>query len=116
MAKLPEKAACTAAVACATGALACAAGCVLPFALPAVVLAGSGSILAWLAGAYVWMTGLSVFIIASAWAWIGWQSVRSKARPALSTLSMMGIATAILILAVLWPRFMEPQLLQALAG
>jgi len=114
-AEVTEKAAGVVAVACATGAVTCAVGCVLPFALPAVALAGVGSILSLLAGAYVWMTGLAVLAVAGAWTWICIQAVRSSARPARSTLYMMGVATPLSALALLWPRI-EPGLLQKLGS
>jgi hypothetical protein len=113
--EVTEKAAGAVAVACATGAVTCAVGCVLPFALPAVALASIGSILSLLAGAYVWMTDLAVVAVACAWAWICLQSVRSSARPARSTLYMMGAATSLSALALLWP-WIEPEVLQMLGS
>ena len=103
---VPKKAA---AAAVATGAVACAACCVLPLAIPAVVLAGTGSVLAWL------VTGPALVVVAAAWVWIWRQSVRSRATPARSTLYMMGLATAVLALALLWP-LVQPQIIRALAG
>jgi hypothetical protein len=100
----PTKAAGAFAITAATGAVVCAACCVLPFALPAVALAGLGSVLALFAGALAWVTALAVVTVAGAWTWIGWQSLRSRARPALSTLYMMGSATALTTVAVVWPR------------
>jgi len=113
--KRPAKAASALAITAATGAAACAACCVLPFALPAVALAGIGSVLALLAGALVWVTALAVVTIAGAWAWIGWQSLQSRRRPAFSTLYIMGGATALTAVTVLWPRI-EPALIRALLG
>ena len=101
------------AITAATGAAVCAACCVLPFALPAVVLAGVGSLLALLAGALVWVTALAVVAVAGAWAWIGWQSLRSRSRPAQRTLYVMGSATAVTAVAVMWPR-VEPTLIHML--
>jgi hypothetical protein len=98
--KKTEKAARTAAVVSATGAVACGVCCVLPLALPAVVLAGAGSILAWFAGAF-------------AWGWVWWESARSRARPATSTLYLMALATVLLAVALLWP-LIEPGLRMAL--
>lgn len=111
--KTPEKVARAASLAAATGAVACGVGCVLPVALPAVALAGAGSLFAWLGSAYYWATALAAAIVTGSWVWIGLQSIRSKARPASSTLTMMGIATAILGLAILWSRI-EPLILHAL--
>ena len=101
------------AITAATGAAVCAACCVLPFALPAVVLAGVGSLLALLAGALVWVTALAVVAVAGAWAWIGWQSLRSRSRPAQRTLCVMGSATALAAIAVMWLR-VEPTLIHML--
>lgn len=99
----------------ATGAVACGACCVLPLALPAVALAGAGSILAWVAGAHAWVTALAVVAVLGAWGWIAWQTVQTRCRPALPTLYVMGAATGLLIVAVLWPAI-EPELLRALLG
>jgi hypothetical protein len=113
--QVTEKTAGAVAVACATGAVTCAAGCVLPFALPAVALAGVGSILSWLAGAYVWITGVAIVAVAGAWGRICLESIRSRARPARSTLYVVGVATALLASALLWP-LIEPQLVAALGA
>jgi hypothetical protein len=99
----------------ATGAVACGACCVLPLALPAVALAGAGSILAWVAGAHAWVTGLAVVAVLGAWGWIAWQTVQTRCRPALPTLYVMGAATGLLIVALLWPAI-EPRLLRTLLG
>jgi hypothetical protein len=107
------KAAGVAAVTLATGAVACGACCVLPFALPAVALASTGTVLAMLANAHGWVTGLAVIAVTGAWIWVAWQSIRTSAKPALSTLCLMAIATALLTVAVLWP-YIEPHLVRAL--
>lgn len=91
----------------ALGALACGVCCVLPFALPAAILAMSGGVLAWFAGAHGWMTPLAAAAVAGAWLWIGVQTFRARRRPARSTLVTLSVATAILALAVAWPRI-EP--------
>lgn len=104
-----EKVAGTAAVACATSAVACAVCCVLPVALPAVALAGAGGLIAWFAGAYVWMTCGAVAAVAGAWGWVWWQSARSRARPASSTLYLMVLASVLLVVALVWP-LIEPRL------
>jgi hypothetical protein len=111
--ELGAKAAGLTAVTLAAGAVACGACCVLPFALPAAVLAGSGSILALLANAHAWVTGVSILAVIGAWSVIVWQAVRSRRRPAVSTLYMMVGATALLSIAVLWP-IIEPHLVRAL--
>lgn len=111
----PTRAAGAFAMTAATGAATCAACCVLPFVLPAVALAGFGSVIALLAGALVWVTALAVVAVAGAWAWVGWQSLRSRARPARSMLYMMGGATVLTAVAVMWPRI-EPTLIRALLG
>jgi hypothetical protein len=67
-----------------------------------------------LAGALVWATAFAVVIVASAWIWVGWQSLRSRARPAPSTLCMMGGATALTAVTLIWPRI-EPVLIRALS-
>ena len=111
--KAPERAACGAALTIAAGAVACGVCCVLPFALPAVALASAGGIIAWFGGVQFWATVLASTIVAAAWTWIVVQSVSRKAKPARSTLYMMGIATAVLLLALLWSRI-EPLIVHAL--
>ncbi|UPK08007.1 hypothetical protein IVB05_12885 [Bradyrhizobium sp. 170] len=99
----------------ATGALACAVCCVLPFALPAVALASAGGIIAWFAQAQSWMMDLALVAAAAAWLWVGWQSLRSKTRPAKPTLFAMSCATIFLVLAISWP-FLEPSVVRLLAS
>jgi len=99
----------------AAGAVAACAVCVLPFALPAVLLAGVGGVLAWLGNAHVWMTGVAVVALAVAWLWIWRQSARTGVRPAISTLTMMGIATLLVVSALFWPEI-EPGVLRPVAG
>ena len=101
------------AAATATGALACAACCVLPFAFPAVAIAGTGSIIAWLVGAQGWTMGIALIAVAGGWIWVGSQSLRHKARPAMSTLGAMGAASVLLALAAVWP-MVEPILIELL--
>jgi len=86
---------------------------VLPFALPAVAVAGTGSILAFVASAHAWVTGLAVLAVVGAWGWIVWLSVRARRLPAAPTLYMMGGATVLLSIAVLWP-LIEHQLARVL--
>jgi uncharacterized membrane protein YfcA len=84
----------------------------LPFAFPAVAAASTGSVLAWLAGAHSWATALAAAIVAGAWISIGIQSRRARRSPSRATVYMMALATAVLLLAVLWPR-LEPYLIRA---
>jgi hypothetical protein len=102
------------AVTLATGALACGACCVLPFALPAAALAGIGTILAFLAGAHFWVTAIALLAVLGAWVWITWQAIRTRMRPALSTLLVMGTATTLAALSVFWPSI-ERQILSMLS-
>jgi hypothetical protein len=97
-----------------TGALACGACCVLPIAFPAIALAGGGSLLAALASAHSVLMTLAMIAVAIAWGWIGWISLRSKMWPAISTVCLMILATAVLGVAILWPSI-EGQVMQALA-
>jgi hypothetical protein len=92
-----------AAVIAAGTAAACTACCVLPFTLPAIVLANIGGVLTLLDHAHGWVTWLAISAVAAAWAWIGRQSLRARARPASSTLLMMAVATAVMIVAASWP-------------
>jgi hypothetical protein len=103
-----SKAAGVTAVTLSTGALACGVCCVLPFALPATVLASTGAVLAWFVKIQVWAKILAVLSVVGAWSWIAWQSRRTRRRPAVSTLVMMGIATAILTVSMLWPLVEKP--------
>jgi len=97
----------------AAGAVACGVCCVLPFALPAVALASAGGVVAWLGRLQVWSLLLAVAVVAVAWILIIVQSVSTKTKPSRSTLYMMGIATTVLIVALLWSRI-EPFVIQAL--
>ena len=99
-----QRAARVAAVASATGAVACGVCCVLPVALPAVALASVGGVLAWFAGAFAWATRVAVIAVAAAWGGVWWRGARSRVRPASSTLGLMGLATGLLVVALLWPR------------
>jgi hypothetical protein len=92
----------------ATGALACGVCCVLPFALPAAVLALSGGVLAWFSGLYHWMTLVAIAAVIGSWAWIGWQSWRTRKRPARSTAVTMVLATGVLAAAIAWPQLEGP--------
>jgi hypothetical protein len=108
----PERAASVAALTTATGAVACGVCCVLPFAFPAVAVAGTGSVLAWFADAHWWATGLAAVIVSGAWMAVGVNARQARAKPSRATLYMMALATAALVLAVLWPRI-EPYVIRA---
>ena len=102
------KAAGVTAMTLSTGAVACGVCCVLPFALPATILASTGSLLAFLVKMHVWVTILAILSVAGAWGWIAWQTRRTRRKPAKSTLFMMGAATMLLTVAVLWPLLEKP--------
>lgn len=99
----------------ATGAVACGVCCVLPFALPAAMLAATGGALAWFAGLMPWITGFAVLAVVGAWIWVGVQTLRTRRRPAPSTLVTMGLASAFLVTALAWPR-LEGFIIAALRG
>lgn len=103
------------AAAVSTAAVACAVSCVLPFALPAVALASLGGVIAWLAGAHPLVSAAAFVMVLAAWLWVGYRSYRSRARPARTTLFVMLVATAMLGLALLWPR-LEPTVVALLLG
>jgi hypothetical protein len=103
-----SKAAGVTALTLSTGAVACGVCCVLPFALPAAVLASTGSLLAMFVKMHVWVTILAILSVAGAWGWIAWQTRRTRRKPAISTLLMMGVATMLLTAAVLWPLLEKP--------
>jgi len=105
----------TAATTTALGAIACGACCVLPFALPAVALAGTGGVIAWLGQAFWGALYLAGALVTMAWAWVAVASIRTRRRPAPSTLRAMFIATIALGVASLWP-VLEPHILRALKG
>jgi hypothetical protein len=102
------KAAGVTAITLSTGAVACGVCCVLPFALPATVLASTGSLLALLVKMHVWVTILAILSVVGAWGWIAWQTRRTRRKPAISTLFMMGASTMLLTVAVLWPLLEKP--------
>jgi len=108
----PERTASVAALTTATGAVVCGVCCVLPFAFPAVAAAGTGGLLAWFAGVHSWTTALAAVIVAGAWTSIRFQSRRARRSPSRATLYTMALATAVLLLAVLWPRI-EPHVIRA---
>lgn len=108
-----NKVAGTAAITASTAAVACAVCCVLPLALPAAALATFGGTLALFAGVYRWLAPLAVLAVVGAWIWVVYQSRRSRKRPARATLVILGIATAMMVLAMLWP-VLEPSIIGAL--
>lgn len=99
---LAKRTARVAAIATGTGAVACAACCVLPFAAPAVVLTGASGLLAWFDGGRAWLTAIAIGGVAGGWSWVAAQAWRARARPAKRTLYVMGIATAVLVVALAW--------------
>lgn len=103
-----SKAAGVTAMTLSTGAVACGVCCVLPFALPATLVASAGAAMAWLVKLHVWATLLAIVSVAGAWTWIAWQSRRTRRKPAVSTLVMMGTASVLLTVAVLWPILEKP--------
>jgi hypothetical protein len=109
----PGRTASVAALTTAAGAVACGVCCVLPFAFPAVAAASTGSMLAWFAGAHTWATALAGVIVAGAWISIGLQSREARRSPSRATLYTMALATAVLVLAVIWPRI-EPHVIRAI--
>ncbi len=105
----------TAATTTAIGAIACGICCVLPFALPAVVLAGTGGVIAWFGQAFWGALYTAVALVTIAWAWVAVGSIRTKRRPAPSTMRAMLLATVALGGALIWP-VLEPHILRALRG
>lgn len=103
-----SKAAGVTAMTLSTGAVACGVCCVLPFALPATIVASAGATMAWLVKLHVWTTLLAIVSVVGAWGWIAWQSRRTRRKPAVSTLVMMGTASVLLTVAVLWPLLEKP--------
>lgn len=95
----------TVAATASTAALACGVCCVLPLAIPAAMLGSVGGILAWFARAYHWLTPIALLAVAGGWLWVGYQSRRSGKRPARATLLIMAFASAMMMLAYMWPMF-----------
>lgn len=105
----------TVATTTAIGAIACGVCCALPFALPAIVLAGVGGVIAWLGQAFWEALSLAGALVTIAWAWVAFDSIRSRRRPARSTIRAMVVATIALSVALAWP-VLEPHILRALRG
>jgi hypothetical protein len=98
----------TVAATASVAALACGVCCVLPLAIPAAMLGTFGGVIAWFAHAYSWLTPIAVAALAGGWLWVAYQSKRSGKRPARATMVIMGFATAMMVLAYLWPHFEGP--------
>ncbi len=103
------------AVVCAGIAATCGPACIAPMVLPSIVLAGAGTLLAWFADAHSWITGLAVVSVAFAWAWIWLQAKKSGQRPNNSTTFIVGVATALVVLAAFWP-IVEQHLMRGFGG
>lgn len=99
----------------ATGAVACGACCVLPFALPAAVLAMTGGVLAWFGSLHAWIALVAAVAVIAGWLWVGAQMRTAQRPPARSTLVVMAVATALLAVAVAWPKI-EPILVTMVRG
>lgn len=93
------------AVTASTAALACGVCCVLPFAVPAAILGSTGGVLAWFAGAYSWLTPIALVAVGAGWAWVGYQSWRTRRYPARLTVLLMAFATIMMAAAWIWPLF-----------
>lgn len=91
-----------------TAALACGVCCVLPLAIPAALLGSVGGVLAWFADAHRWITPIAIVAVVAGWVWVAYQSWRTGKRPARATLAIMVFATAMMILAYLWPLLEGP--------
>src|SRR5262249_13385119 len=85
----------------ATGALACGVCCVLPFALPAALLAAAGGVIGWFAKVTPWAMGLALLAVAGGWTWALLDSMRTRRKPARSTLLTLGLGTAVFAAAAL---------------
>ncbi|ODT43322.1 MAG: hypothetical protein ABS59_23850 [Methylobacterium sp. SCN 67-24] len=103
------------AVTASTAALACGVCCVLPFAVPAVMLGSVGGVVSWFANAYSWLTPIAVLAVVAGWLWIAYQSYSTRRRPARLTLTMMGFATLMMGLALMWPHI-EPIAISLVRG
>jgi hypothetical protein len=95
----------TSAALAATGALVCGVCCVLPFALPAAALAVGGGVVSWFAKATPWAIRIASVAMLTGWAWVIVQSIRTKRRPARSTLLILAFATAMFASAAIWWHF-----------
>lgn len=91
-----------------TAALACGVCCVLPLAIPAAMLGSVGGVLAWFASAHRWITPLAIIAVIAGWIWVAYQSRQTRKRPARATLGIMAFATAMMVLAYMWPLLEGP--------
>jgi hypothetical protein len=67
------------------------------------------------ADGYRWALDLSMALTAAGWLWVAWQSVRTRRRPAPSTLRAMSVATLLVAVASSWP-LLEPLIRRALTA
>ena len=51
---------------------------------------------------------IAILSVVGAWGWIAWQTRRTRRKPATSTLFIMGAASVLLTIAVLWPLLEKP--------
>jgi len=103
------------AIVAATGALACGVCCVLPFALPAAIVALTGGVMAWWGNMMPLVRAVAAVAVAGGWLWVGGQSLRTRRRPATSTIMAMILATGMLAGALAWPSF-ESEILELVRG
>ena len=96
------KAASAVAVTTSTAALASGVCCVLPFAVPAAILGSIGGVLAWFAEAYRRLTPVALVAVGAGWAWVGYDSWRTRHSPARPTLLVMAFATIMIVAAWIW--------------
>lgn len=109
----PAQAALTwAAVATAAGAvLAWAACCILPMSLALAGLGLGG--LGWIAGQRTWLTLLALGFLVAGWI-SAWRQARRRridsacAAPSRLGVSLLGLATFLVVLALLWRPIIEP--------
>lgn len=97
--------------AAASAILAWAACCVLPMSLALAGLGLGG--LGWIAGQRIWLTLLALGVIGAGWIVI-WRRARmcridsACAAPSRLGASVLGVATILTVLALLWQPFIEP--------
>jgi hypothetical protein len=99
-----------AAVSSATAAVACGVCCVLPFAFPALALTAVGTVFALFAHIYWWALVAAIAAVSAGWLWVGWQSLSTRKRPAITTVRAMAGASLLLVVALSWP-IMEPHVI-----
>ena len=83
--------------------------------MPAAALAGAGCTLAWLSSIYEGAIIAAAVLVAAAWIWVVGQSLRTRKRPAATTVLVMLMASAMLALAYSWP-VLEPIAVAALTA